>query len=70
MKNRYLTMTDVCESMHISVGTGRNRLSSGYPMPPYVKIGRKLLFPENLFEDWMESFLYKSSEVGCLNDLQ
>lgn len=49
----YLTVEEVSERLHITVGTARNRLSRGEPMPPSVKIGRRRLFPEKALHDWV-----------------
>lgn len=55
MKNSFLTIEEVSERLHINTRTAHNRLYSGKKMPPSVKIGKKRLFPEKLFEEWMES---------------
>lgn len=57
MAEAYLSIEDISARMHISIGTARNRLSRGEPMPPSIKIGRRRLFPESLFHDWMMRFL-------------
>ena len=49
-----LTLAQVCKSLGIVVGTGRNRLCKGDDMPPHFKSGRKLLFPRTTFEEWIE----------------
>jgi len=53
-QNEYYTLKQVCEKLHICNGTGRNRLSSGCPMPPNFRVGRKRLFPISEFEKWIE----------------
>jgi len=68
MKRKYLTLAEVCSLLHISVGTGRNRLYKGEDMPKYAKVGRRLLFPEDLFESWIESYVKESVEVGVKNE--
>ena len=54
---KYLTIEQVSELMHIKVGTARNRLCRGESMPPLLRIGRRVLFPEESFYAWMDSFL-------------
>lgn len=51
---KLLTVRDVAERLHISVGTARNRLSQNFPMPPSLRVGRRRLFPEREFEAWLE----------------
>ena len=48
------TINDIAKELHMSVGTVRNRLSRGDPMPPSVKVGRRRLFPEDSFKNWMK----------------
>ena len=61
-QDKLLTIEDISEKMHISVGTARNRLANGDPMPPSTKVGRRLLFPESDFHHWIRSRL-KSNDV-------
>lgn len=49
----YLTIEEISERLHIKVGTARNRLSRGEPMPPSIKIGRRRLFPSVELERWL-----------------
>lgn len=51
--NVYLTIEEISERLHMSVGTARNRLSRGEPMPPSVKVGRRRLFPTTELEKWL-----------------
>lgn len=55
--NVYLTVEEISERLHMSVGTARNRLSKGEPMPPSIKIGRRRLFPSIELEKWLMSRL-------------
>ncbi len=48
------TVDEIAKELHMSVGTVRNRLSQGEPMPPSVKVGRRRLFPEDSFQKWMK----------------
>jgi len=50
----FYTIGQVAEQLHMTVGTVRNRLCRGEPMPPSVKVGRRRLFPEEDFKDWIE----------------
>lgn len=50
---KYLSVEDLSEELHMSVGTVRNRLSNGDPMPPSIKVGRRRLFPIKQFHSWM-----------------
>jgi excisionase family DNA binding protein len=60
---RYLTIEEVSAYLHMQVGTARNRLSRGEPMPPSVKIGRRRLFPEDDFQEWLDSFLRNNDPI-------
>ena len=60
---RYLTIEEVRAYLHMQVGTARNRLSRGEPMPPSVKIGRRRLFPEDDFQEWLDSFLRNNDPI-------
>jgi excisionase family DNA binding protein len=48
-----LTITELADVLHMDVGTIRNRLSRGEPMPPSVKVGRRRLFPVSELEKWL-----------------
>lgn len=50
-----ITLEHVCALLHISVGTGRNRLSKGEPMPPSFRTGRRRLFLASAVDDWIRS---------------
>lgn len=63
MSMSYLNIEDVSKRMHISVGTARNRLSRGQPMPPSIKIGRRRLFREDIFDQWMENYLTRNDGI-------
>ena len=53
MAKRYLSIEEVSERLHMSKFTAHARISRGLPMPPSIKIGRRRLFSEEVFENWM-----------------
>jgi len=53
---KYFTIQDLSELLHMQEGTIRNRLWRGDPMPPSVRIGRRRLFRSDLFYEWMTEF--------------
>lgn len=59
MSTQYLTLDEVSRRLHMAPGTARNRMSRQDPMPPSVRIGRRRLFPEDMFEQWMQERLKK-----------
>lgn len=63
MATEYLTLEEVCERLKINVLTARNRFSQGKKMPPCVRIGKKRLFPENRFEEWMDRQVESNDEL-------
>lgn len=54
MTIRYLTLDEISQRLRMAPGTARNRMSRHDPMPPSVKVGRRRLFPEDKFDQWME----------------
>lgn len=54
MTTQYLTVDEVSRRLRMAPGTARNRMSRHDPMPPSVKVGRRRLFPEDKFNQWME----------------
>ncbi len=52
---KLLSTEEVAKYLHISVGTVKNRLSRGDPMPPSLKIGRRQLFPSDEFQKWLNN---------------
>lgn len=61
-----LTIEEVAERLHISVGTARNRISSeSADMPPSFrpKHGRRRLFPLSQFNEWVEEQSKKQNPV-------
>ncbi|MBU0538285.1 helix-turn-helix domain-containing protein [uncultured Zhongshania sp.] len=64
MSTRYLTIEDISNRLFITVGTAYNRLSTNKKMPPSIKIGKKILFPENKFEEWMEKQVESNDEIA------
>ena len=61
--DEYLTIEQVSARLHIQVGTARNRLSRGDPMPPSVKIGRRRLFPLAELERWVMTKLVSNDDM-------
>lgn len=51
---KVLDLIEVCGLLHISVATGRNRLSNGMEMPPSFRVGRRRLFLESEVHAWLE----------------
>jgi predicted DNA-binding transcriptional regulator AlpA len=49
-----LSLNQVCELLKITVQTGRNRISTGKPMPPSFRIGRRRLFVESEVINWIQ----------------
>lgn len=62
MSHEYLTIEEVSRRLHMSTGTARNRLSRGDPMPPFVKIGKRLLFPSSELDRWIMARLVSNDE--------
>ena len=52
---KFYTLEDVAMQLHMSVGTARNRIARGDFMPPFVKVGRRLLFSEIEFHAWLNA---------------
>ena len=52
----YLPIEEVSRRLCIAVGTARNRLCNGEPMPPSIRVGRRRLFLESDFNDWVRTF--------------
>lgn len=48
-----MNLDEVCETLKISVQTGRNRISLGLPMPPSFRAGRRRLFLRAEVENWI-----------------
>ena len=63
MNNEYLSVEEVAEALRIEIGTARNRLSRGDPMPPSVKVGRRRLFPADELEKWLKSKLVSNDAM-------
>jgi predicted DNA-binding transcriptional regulator AlpA len=49
-----LNLDEVCEALRIAPSTGRNRLSSGGPMPPSFKMGGRRFFVKDQVNAWLE----------------
>jgi excisionase family DNA binding protein len=52
---KLMTIQEVAQELRISLGTARNRISRGEPMPPSIQFGRKRLFPAAAFDKWVAS---------------
>ncbi|MFV0510209.1 MAG: helix-turn-helix transcriptional regulator [Shewanella algae] len=63
---KYLTYEQVADLLCMSTGGLRNRMSRGELMPPSVKVGRRRLFPETAFHQWLQA--QKSSPMENNND--
>lgn len=50
----FYTIDQIAKQLHMTVGTVRNRICRGEPMPPSVKVGRRRLFPQEDFKIWVE----------------
>jgi excisionase family DNA binding protein len=61
---KLLTITELSDVLHMDVGTIRNRLSKGEPMPPSIKVGRRRLFPASELEKWLMTKLV-SNDVSA-----
>jgi len=59
-----LTVTELADVLHMDVGTIRNRLSRGEPMPPSVKIGRRRLFPAQDLSNWINKKLIDNDTLS------
>lgn len=51
---KFYSLEEIANQLHMTAGTARNRISRGDPMPPHLKIGRRLLFPEIEMKRWLE----------------
>ena len=60
---KYLNIEELAEQLCINVQTVRNRLSRGNPMPPSIKVGRRLLFPIQEFESWMNQHIRSNDGI-------
>jgi excisionase family DNA binding protein len=55
MSSRLLTSAELAEKLNWSLSTIHNRLSQGKPMPPAMKIGGELRFPEDELHAWLDA---------------
>ena len=65
--NSYLPIEEISRRLCIAVGTARNRLCNGEPMPPSIRIGRRRLFLEADFDNWLMKF-HGDEDVSCIDD--
>ena len=49
-----MNLNEVCKLLQITDQTGRNRLSSGMPMPPNFRVGRRRLFIAEDVINWIK----------------
>jgi hypothetical protein len=61
---KVITLEDVCSMLHITAGTGRNRLSRGSDMPPSFRAGRRRLFLCSAVEAWLLDRANTSHSTG------
>jgi len=54
MSSRLLTSAELGRQLNWSLSTIHNRLSKGKPMPPAMKIGGELRFPEDELATWLD----------------
>lgn len=52
---KFLKLDEIANQLHITPGTARNRIAKGERMPPFVKVGRRLLFSEAEFHEWVKN---------------
>jgi len=64
---KYLTVEQVAETLQLTIGSVRNRISRGDPMPKSFRVGRRRLFPEDDFQEWMDS-LTPASQPSLVED--
>lgn len=57
---KFYTLEDIAKQLHMSVGTARNRIARGEFMPPFIKVGRRLLFSEQEFYAWLKTLTDKN----------
>lgn len=50
--DRFYTVEEIAQLLHMSAGTARNRLSRGDDMPPSMRVGRRRLFPQTTTYNW------------------
>lgn len=65
---KYLTVEEISARLRIKEGTCRNRLSRGDDMPPSVRVGRRVLFPEDAFDNWMMERVLESLKKRSTSD--
>jgi len=55
---KYLTYDEIAVAMRWVGGaySARNRLSKGRCMPPSIRVGRRRLFREDLFHEWLKGY--------------
>lgn len=56
MTKRYLTIPEVSKILSMSEGRIRNRICEGI-MAPSLVVGRRRLFPEEQFYQWVDSHM-------------
>jgi hypothetical protein len=62
MSPRLLTSTELGKKLNRSLSTIHNRISPGKPMPPAMKIGGELIFPEYGLQNWLDAQRLPTSE--------
>lgn len=54
---RLMTIEEVAKELRMPIGTVKNRISRGEPMPPSIRLGRRRLFPATAFDKWITSLV-------------
>lgn len=67
-ESKFLGVDELSHYLHWSPGTIRNRICRGDPMPPHIKIGRKLLFPIAELENWLRGIPHTNESEMLLNE--
>lgn len=61
IKKEYLTEQEVAEFMGKSIDSLRNDRYKGVPHPPYVKLGRTVVYPRKELQEWLAARTVKTT---------
>lgn len=64
-----MTLEDISKTLHISLGTARNRLSSGCSMPPSFRVGRRRLFLRSEVDAWLKKQIFEQCEEASMDSI-
>lgn len=64
LKDEYYSEEEVTEFLGIAISTIRFQRSVGRNHPPYVKIGKKTLYPKKDFDAWVKSHKTQKAIAG------